>query len=290
MNNPLKVVRVLGGLGNQMFQVAYAHWVQQQHPSFQVFCDTTDFKSYGLHQGYLIERVFNHKVNIAEAKELRMIGADSSSFIFRIRRKLNIPRPYYLEEKEEERFLFHPDWINNQHQYLDGYWQCRQYVESVKNIKELFQFSAFTDQENLSLEQTIRGAQHSVSMHVRRGDYVTHPKYNNICTLDYYQNALNALSSRLGPLTVFIFSDDIEWCKAHFQGEQFVHVSHNKGIYSFCDLHLMSLCQHHIIANSSFSWWGAYLGRESGWVMGPKKWKNNMVGTRDLFPENWIHL
>jgi len=290
MKTQLKIVRVLGGLGNQMFQVAYARWIEQNFPNCHVRCDTSDFKNYGLHQGYLIEKVFNLKVQVAQNKELRKMGADSSSFLFKVKRKLNIPRSHYLEEKEEDRFLFHPDWINEQHQYLDGYWQCRQYVESVKNIKELFQFPAFTDQENLSLVQTIKNTPNSVSMHIRRGDYVNHPKYNNICTLEYYQNALSVLHNRVGAITVFVFSDDIEWCRAHFQGEQFVPVSHNKGVHSFRDLQLMSLCQHHIIANSSFSWWAAYLGDENGVVLGPKKWKNNMVGTRDLFPDNWLHI
>jgi hypothetical protein len=119
---------------------------------------------------------------------------------------------------------------------------------------------------------------------------VNHPKYKDICNAEYYARALDFLNAQFSDLRFFVFSNDIPWCKENLPILDAVYVNHNSGKDSFKDMQLMSLCKHHIIANSSFSWWGAYLSQEKGVTIAPKKWKNNMEGTRDLIPKDWIQL
>ena len=134
------------------------------------------------------------------------------------------------------------------------------------------------------------GDQPSLSVHIRRGDYVTHPKYKDICSLDYYHSAIAKVLEQEPRCQIFVFSDDLEWCKQNLAQYHCHFIDHNWGANSYKDMQLMSLCHHHIIANSSFSWWGAFLSKKEGSTIAPKKWKNNMEGTRQLIPPHWIQI
>jgi Glycosyl transferase family 11 len=286
----IKVVRVIGGLGNQMFQICFYQWLKKQFPQFHVSIDLQSYAHYTLHDGYLMDQIFQTNADVADANTLRKVGEFQQGILYRIKRKLVINNSKIWEETEEIRFQFHDAHIfNDAHQYLDGYWQSAQYPQSLGNTKDLFRFPDFTDEKNLEM-QALMQSSNAVSIHVRRGDYVNHPKYKDICNAEYYARALDYLNAQFSDLRFFVFSNDIPWCKENLPIRDAVYVNHNSGKDSFKDMQLMSLCKHHIIANSSFSWWGAYLSQEKGVTIAPKKWKNNMEGTRDLIPNDWIQV
>ena len=137
---------------------------------------------------------------------------------------------------------------------------------------------------------------HSVSVHVRRGDYVSDSAANKVhgtCTPDYYQRAIAMVDSRTSDAHFFVFSDDIAWVRSAIDfGSRATFVSHNTGSDSFRDMQLMAACRQHIVANSSFSWWGAWLDpRPDKVVMAPRTWfASEKLDTRDLVPADWIRL
>ena len=287
----IKVVKVIGGLGNQMFQVCFYEWLRRSFPQYQSFIDLQSFENYSLHNGYLMNAIFGYEANLADQKVLRKMGEYQKGFVYRVKRRMGIKNNLIWEETEHIRFQFHDKKIVNQkNQYFDGYWQAYHYPDLFDNIKLSFRFPDLTDQENLKVVKEINDASASVSVHVRRGDYVNHPKYKDICTAEYYQKAIQSLSNQYGELKCFVFSNDIPWCQENLNLPNAIYVDHNFGANSYKDMQLMGYCQHHIIANSSFSWWGAYLSQKQGSTIAPKKWKNNMEGTRDLIPPHWIQL
>jgi hypothetical protein len=132
-------------------------------------------------------------------------------------------------------------------------------------------------------------------MHVRRGDYASNPKTgatHGLCSLDYYEEAIRYISERVEQPIFFIFSDDINWVKCNLKVDfPCQYVDHNKSMESFNDMRLMSLCQHHIIANSSFSWWGAWLNPgQKKIVIAPRRWFLNSNNVEDLYPASWVRL
>ncbi len=286
----IKVVRVIGGLGNQMFQICFYQWLKKQFPHFYVSIDLQSYAHYTLHDGYLMDQIFQTNAVVADANTLRKVGEFQKGILYRIKRKLGISNSKIWEETEDIRFQFHDANIfNDAHQYLDGYWQSVQYPQSLGNTKDLFRFPDFTDEKNLEM-QALMQSSNAVSIHVRRGDYVNHPKYKDICNAEYYARALDYLNAQFSDLRFFVFSNDIPWCQENLPIRDAVYVNYNSGKDSFKDMQLMSLCKHHIIANSSFSWWGAYLSQEKGVTIAPQRWKNNMEGTRDLIPKDWIQV
>jgi hypothetical protein len=115
---------------------------------------------------------------------------------------------------------------------------------------------------------------------------------HGLCPISYYQNAINYISAQVEQPYFFIFSDDMGWAKENLKMDlPCIYIDHNHGAESYNDMRLMSLCQHHIIANSSFSWWGAWLNASSNKiVIAPKKWFANNNNVKDLLPIDWITL
>ncbi|TRZ97100.1 MAG: alpha-1,2-fucosyltransferase [Rhodocyclaceae bacterium] len=179
--------------------------------------------------------------------------------------------------------------------FLVGNWQSEKYFSDIENtIRTDFTFRKppnSRDQEWISLI----GNCQSVSLHVRRGDYAIHAKTRavlGLLPLDYYRSAADLVASRSGFPEFFIFSDDIPWAREHLDIPFPCHyVDHNKGAESHNDMRLMSSCRHHIIANSSFSWWGAWLNPASDKiVIAPRRWFANGWDAKDLIPEGWVSL
>ena len=169
---------------------------------------------------------------------------------------------------------------------LNGYFQSEKYFKHVEQeLRDILLFSPEARQKAYSIFPRVN--HETVSIHIRRGDYTTSPDSHPPCTLEYYQKALEHFQE--GNYTFLIFSDDIEYAKKIFLGQENVLFFNND---SYTDLCLMSACDHHIIANSSYSWWGAWLGRNiNKKVIAPAVWfgpslmKNN---TQDLYCEEWI--
>ena len=168
---------------------------------------------------------------------------------------------------------------------FDGYWHNQAfYVQDLKfkklnlNMKNAKVFDLITKTN-------------SVSIHVRRGDYLAPNNleiFGGICTLEYYKQAIEEIKKRLSNPKFFIFSNDIEWCEENFKELQPTYISWNAGNDSIYDMYLMSCCKANIIANSSFSYWGARLGTNNI-VVYPNKWFNNQP-TPDIFDESWISI
>lgn len=148
------------------------------------------------------------------------------------------------------------------------------------------------DPYNLELAKLIT-AKESVSLHIRRGDYLTAENsiFQNICTPTYYKNAVSYMNSNVVNPYYFIFSNDIEWCKNNLNLDNITFVDWNIGVNSYKDMQLMSLCKHNIIANSSFSWWGAWLNNNPNKVVCvPKRWYNNKATVYGECPDSWVRI
>lgn len=259
--------------------------------------DVSGFTGYALHQGFELQRVFNIPVGIANETEVRSIlgwqslpqvqrfMARSGMAVFR--RRGFVVEPY---------FHYWPEIKNVPTDcYLRGYWQSEKYFHDVASvIRNDFTFKNPLTRQNAELAVQI-GQENAVSLHVRRGDYVKNPKTtatHGLCSLDYYQAAIRYICDRVEQPYFFIFSDDIAWVKKHLKMNlPCRYVDHNHGAESYNDMHLMSLCRHCIIANSSFSWWGAWMNRYvDKIVVVPQRWFANHNNVKDLFPSGWVPL
>jgi len=135
----------------------------------------------------------------------------------------------------------------------------------------------------------------SVSVHIRRGDYISNPitnQYHGSLDIGYYQNALKIMLKKINNPHFFVFSDDYEWAERNIKSDSpITYIKHNSA-KNYEDLRLMSMCKHHIIANSSFSWWGAWLAsNKNKMVIGPQKWfLGKKYNDADRMPENWIRI
>ncbi len=167
--------------------------------------------------------------------------------------------------------------------YLDGYWQSQKYFISTESIiRDILSPSQETIQ-NLSKFPT----EGSTSIHIRRGDYVTSNGYHPIQSMSYYQRALEEIGDYNNLL---IFSDDINWCKDNLKFDRMIFIEGNTNVK---DLWTMSLCTNNIIANSSFSWWGAWLNRNlNKKVIAPNNWFGSQanLNTSDIIPSDWIKI
>jgi hypothetical protein len=176
-----------------------------------------------------------------------------------------------------------------------GYWQSARYFDNYDSqIRKDFTFRLPLEGRNAELAIDMAGSQ-SISLHIRRGDYIKHKptsKIMHVCSLDYYRDAVRWVSSKVVAPVFFVFSDDMEWVRRHIDFlPNFVLVDINREADSFRDMQLMSFCKHHIIANSSFSWWGAWLNSNvKKIVIAPQKWFCNGLDDSDLIPSQWIRL
>lgn len=290
------VSHILGGIGNQMFQYAAGRSLSlvtnQQH-----LLDLNDFSNYRLHNGFELSRVFNAGVERADISTMhRLLGWRARPLAKRVLRR---PGFNWLRCKEfvvEPHFNYWPEFYNLTGDcYLYGYWQSELYFKPFENvIRSDFVFREPLNGQNADLASEIHRSQ-SISLHVRRGDYVSDSKTGNVmdtCTPEYYQMAVNYIVEHVEHPVFYIFSDDIAWVKQNLLVKfPCTFVDHNRSSESYRDMQLMSLCKHHVIANSSFSWWGAWLNTNPHkLVVAPKSWFRNGTDDRDLIPKEWVRL
>lgn len=294
------VTELISGLGNQLFQYAAGLALAKKHNT-TLFIDKTWFdleiekqtpRNYGL-------TPFCIDAKIADEKLIKQYTEPGYHGIFnRIANKLDSMRPYYLRRVYKEPHFhydanFHKAGNNT---YLTGYWQCEKYfLNAEKEVRASFQLKNNLSGLNLELKNKIANCM-AISIHVRRTDMVNHPeviKTHGACTLDYYLAAVNQISLGLEAPTFFVFSDDPQWCKENLHiNFPVVYIDHNQGDDAYLDMHLMSLCKHHVIANSSFSWWGAWLNPSTDKrVIAPKRWfASDDKDTKDIIPVSWTRI
>ena len=180
--------------------------------------------------------------------------------------------------------------------FLSGYWQSQKYFEKYSNIiRQDFKFTIPMNSKNLEVANSIKESI-SVSVHIRRGDYLSNKKTydkHGVCSLDYYENSINLILLEFPTARIFVFSDDISWVN-YFLMPKFKNIETvdlNSGKESYNDMRLMSLCDHNIISNSTFSWWGAWLNNNPHKkVIAPEQWFADGTNCNDLIPENWIRM
>jgi len=284
------ILKFNGGLGNQMFQWAFARMLEITS-DVNVFFEMSYF-SKGYARPYQLD-IFNIEANFVEDIKTKF----KLSILWFFREFLRRKRVLGLTFFSERQFNFDPTIgkiANNT--YIEGFFQSEKYFKSIKEeLREDFKFILPMDEENVSLSQRMV-AGNSVSLHIRRGDYVQKQRYSDTyatCSLDYYRRGVEYIAQRFEEPTLFIFSDDIPWARGHLKlPYKCIYVSHNTGKKSYEDMRLMSFCKHNIIANSSFSWWGAWLNKnENKIVIAPQKWFNDdEIIQTDVIPEEWVRL
>ena len=285
-------VSVYGGLGNQMFQYAIGKSISTLR--------NVDFKidTYKMKNSNYISRDFSlSKFNIsAELTEMSQVkrfhGSKYFDFICGKLYQKNIRLSNKIFEKQP--FHFDKKMLSISYGYLDGYWQCFKYFEDIREI--LLKEFTLVDEMNLEnklIFDKIRGS-NSISIHIRRGDYVNDKKNKtiyNVFGMEYYQSAINFIDNKIENPYFFIFSDDLEWASNNLNLSNATYVDVNSTGKPENDLILMANCKHNIIANSTFSWWGAWLNRNSQKIIiAPKKWMNTVDNLDDLYPRNWTRL
>jgi hypothetical protein len=271
------IVQLIGGLGNQLFQYAAAKSLAIEKKK-KLRIDISQFGSYKLHN-YALNH-FNITSNIYKKpnKYLRKI---TSFFYKNIRYK-------------EVGFGYNKDLIqiDGAAVFLVGYFQSEKYF--LKYEKEIRKdFEIITPLKKITKE-TIEQIQkvNSVSIHIRRGDYLINPMHNTNKEY-YYEKALEIIENRIENPVFFVFSDDMDWVKLNFSTKrETVFIDFNDALTNFEDLKLMSSCKHNIIANSSFSWWGAWLNQNPDKiVIAPKQWFNDdSIYSEDIIPTSWIKI
>lgn len=288
----MKIVNIIGGIGNQMFQYAFAMSLKAKNPEEEVLIDTSHFNGYRLHTGFELKRVFDVKLSPARRGQIARLSYYIPHYTVSraLRRVLPVRRSEYIEPKAFRYDSSALDALGSL--YFEGYWQSPRYFEQcAAAVVEAFRFPEFYDQLNLNAARLL-GEQNSVAIHVRRGDYVGAANFSGICTLEYYRKALEQVFELIKTPTFFIFSNDMDWCREHIipllRGADAHFIDFNTGQKSYRDMQLMSLARRCIIANSSFSWWGAWLNaRPDKFVVAPMRWAN-CSDSSDIYPAGWI--
>ena len=290
------ILKLQGGLGNQMFQYAFASLLAKKNKT-EVYLDKT-FLSRKKKIGFTIRNfelhVFNNNYNEASKKQLSLFY--KLSFLNKIKKRLNLNYPKIFNEPF---FGFNKSALNIKSPvYLNGYFQSTVYFNGFElMIKDLFLFSTDSlDLLNKDLLAKIKNT-NTISVHIRRGDYVEDKvtqEFHGSCSLEYYFKAIKLLIDPYKDYTLVFFSDDTDWVKVQFESLSYpkIFVDNNKAENSWKDMMLMSSCTHNIIANSSFSWWAAWLNENSEKrVVAPRKWfASSDLDIKKLLPDEWIKL
>ena len=292
----LIIVKLIGGLGNQMFQYALGRYLAMKNNS-TLKLDIQGFKNYKLRNYDL--NCFNIQENIATSKDLLGVSLPSDRFIRKLGKyvEMRITGFQQIQYIKEQNSDFQPEILSlGDNVYLEGYWQSEKYFSDIKNIiQKEFDFVDPLTSTSQDLAERIQNCE-AVSLHVRRGDYVSDPKTNNVhgvCEVEYYCSAISMINKEVDSPHYFIFSDDPEWACSNIKpNAPTTYVKNNECLKDYEDMYLMSMCKHNIIANSSFSWWGAWLNKNPGKiVIAPKKWFNlKNMDTQDLVPDKWYKL
>lgn len=291
----MKIIKFYGGLGNQLFQYAMLVAVRE-HFGEETLMDTSVYASYGLHNGLEVNRIFNTIAQEASKEQIKLVSQFTTNY--KLSRIFHYLLPAKKTEFKERTFgKYYPEVIEKSGDCLfDGYWQHHEYFANCREaILKEFTLREPLDKRNQNCFDEYRGSSKYVSVHVRRGDFLNSKLYKGLCGKEYYVAAIKKAIEKVGEDAHFVFfSNDIPWCKENLASlvkeGQCTFVTHNTGADSYKDMILMSACRVNIIANSSFSWWGAYLNqREDKVVIAPEKWINKDMPNPIQMPE-WLKL
>ena len=258
-----------GGLGNMLFQIAATKSISIDNKT------ECSFPNLYTHLQYLnSDKSYNPSLN------------HSGEYMSILKNLKTTPSTTNKVYRYPFTYLQPPPFDNDV--IIDGFFQSEKYF--VHNRESILNFIKPTqeiiDIINEKYGGIINGK--STSIHIRRGDYVNHPNHHPVQSIEYYNNAINLLKDNTDNFVVF--SDDIAWCKEHLNYDNIIYIENEK---DYIEVYLMSLCDNNIIANSSFSWWGAWLNQNNDKiVVGPNKWFGSAINhnTSDVIPETWIKM
>lgn len=291
------IIKLQGGLGNQMFQYAFGSLIAKKSKT-KLLIENSIYSIVEKKEGFTPRNfelsIFDNEYVFAEKKDVSLFN--NLSFINRIKRKLNLNYPKkFIEEgfeySEKAHSLESPVCVV-------GYFQSFKYFNGFENyIKSLFIFSEDKlSKENIDLIPILK-KENTIAVHIRRGDYISDVvtnQFHGSCSFEYYMQAISVLSSKVKNPSFVFFSDDIEWVKENFKTLRFdkMFIDQNIDSNSWVDMYLMSICSHNIIANSSFSWWGAWLNpNPQKIVIAPQKWfQAKEIDINSIIPEKWITI
>ena len=289
------IVHLSGGLGNQMFQYAFGRTLAKRL-GVELKLELTDH-TLNIHNGFELDRIFNIHAKESSQADLKVVmGLQRFRIVRKAMKILPLIKPLKSPVAYEPHFHFAPQMLTlPDNSYVYGYWQSEKYFSEIENeIRSDFSFKLPLSKPNANLAEMM-SLTNSVSLHVRRNDFANNLAINathGLCSLEYYQAAIQYIAKRVECPHFFIYSDDMTWVRNNLKVDfPLQHVEHNYGIESYNDMRLISMCKHHIIANSSFSWWGAWLNPNSNAiVIAPKRWLANDANTQDLTPQRWVKL
>lgn len=306
------IIKYRGGLGNQMFQYAFGLAMQKRYPEAEIKADISHYHMLNEHNGFELEKVFHLSVPQIENAELKRISpyyVPSKAYAYlpkKIRQMIarNLQYKYYEIQKKKKSEVYYKQEYHNTYEkevfslstdrdwYLDGLWQDIRYFRECENeVRTAFQFkneSAFNPFDTECLSQIMNS--NSVGIHVRRGDFVN-SKFD-ICTMDYYKDAVRKVLEQIEMPQFFLFTDDREYVEKEFAWlEPKIIIKHSIE-ESILDMEMLSNCHHKIISNSTFAFWSAWLGnRQDGLIIAPKY---SIIKADRKFelrtPENWMQI
>jgi len=269
----MKLLFFHSGVGNQLFHYCFYKYLEEKYGK----CIYGAFMG-NEHNGYELEKYFDVRV------KMPCFSLFLLKIVERLRNRFRLLSYLYVFEAEGNSIL---KWGL----FYKGDWQDKKYLNAGRSIRfKNFALSSAND----AIKTKILSC-NSVAIHIRRSDYISAECYNRYWHLedtDYYQKAIEYVKSRFENYSIFVFSDDIEWCKENMSLTDTFFIDWNKGNDSIYDMYLMSLAKVNIIANSTFSFWAAYLNRRSELTIYPSRWYQKGSGLRnpDIFPDEWIGL
>ncbi|MBR3606495.1 MAG: glycosyltransferase [Lachnospiraceae bacterium] len=279
VNEPLVVIQLSGGLGNQMFQ--YALYLRLKAMGKKVkIDDKTDYR--GVNKRPIRLGIFGIRYEVPTELEMLCLTDSLLDLASRIRRKLMGRRTAEYIEKNQ---LFDAKVLEIDRAYLVGCWQSEKYFEDIREeVRTAFVFNIPELAETMKdYERKIKES-NSVCVHIRRGDYLEVSElYGGICTPEYYKKSMIQMEEWYPDCHFFVFTNDVSWVKHNYKQDNLTIVEGNDEDSGYIDMYLMTQCKHFILANSSFSWWGCYLSlSQEKKVIAPKQWFNGR-DCRDIY-------
>ena len=265
-----------------MFIYAFYLRMKKRYPKVRI--DLSDMVHYHVHHGYEMHRVFNlpHTefcINQPLKKVIEFL------FFKKIYERKQDPNSLRAFEKKYLWPLL----------YFKGFYQSERFFADIKDeVRKAFTFdSSKVNARSAELLRRLDADANAISLHIRRGDYLQPQHWattGSVCQLPYYQNAIAEMNRRVAAPSYYVFSDDIAWVKENIPLQNAVYIDWNKGEESWQDMMLMSHCRHHIICNSTFSWWGAWLDpHEDKIVIVPNRWFQHCE-TPNIYPAGWVKV
>lgn len=294
-------IKFMGGLGNQMFQYAMYLFLKKQYPKSNVKIDIDSYKYVRYHTGFDLKRVFDVSFPNYDLKEQY---SKWNALYYKI--KVNLKKHFcLLNILGIKSFNGDVPYINktlfrlndNKYNFLYGTWETDCYMSYIESeIREKYVFPTFLLAKNIEAQKEMESV-NSVSIHIRRGDYLN-SKFVDLTQTKYYSDALEYVKEKIGDnIKLFIFSDDIDWCRSNLEYGNLpcVFIDWNKGDFSYEDMHLMALCKCNILANSTFSWWAGYLNMtETPLIICPRQYYKdenyNIVFINYHYPKKWVKM